>query len=278
MFNLVIMNTLNKNDNTAVLIFVALFCVCCCCCCSSSIISSGGLFLKSDKKDEPTASPPAASPPAASPPAASPPAASPPAASPPAASPLAASPPTNVTGFPVGTPVKCGKNELRGDDNSVYRVSETGTLRHYPNPDIAASWDSDWGEFETIDDCEGLVLGAQMEKKAASDSCVETCEINTTSVDGKYNLVMQSDGNLVIYEGSVVHWATGTTGNGTAPYRLVMQGDGNLVIYDKNDSVVWSTGTNGSGTAPYRLVMQSDRNLVIYDKNDSFIWATGTNT
>ena len=60
MFNLVIMNTPNKNDNTAVLIFVALFCVCCCCC-SSSIISGGSLFLKSDKKDKPTASPTAAS-------------------------------------------------------------------------------------------------------------------------------------------------------------------------------------------------------------------------
>ena len=26
---------------------------------------------------------------------------------------------------------------------------------------------------------------------------------------------------------------------GTAPYKLVMQGDGNLVIYDKNGSVLW---------------------------------------
>ena len=49
MFNLVIMNTPNKNDNTAVLIFIALFCVCCC---SSSIISGGALFLTSDKKDD----------------------------------------------------------------------------------------------------------------------------------------------------------------------------------------------------------------------------------
>ena len=52
------MNTINKNDNTAVLIFVALCCVCCFCCCSSSIISGGGLFLKSDKKDDPDESPP----------------------------------------------------------------------------------------------------------------------------------------------------------------------------------------------------------------------------
>ena len=72
MFNLVSMNTPNKNDNTAVLIFVVLLLLCVCCCCSSSIISSGALFLKSDKKDEPTASPPSdASSPAASSPAVS---------------------------------------------------------------------------------------------------------------------------------------------------------------------------------------------------------------
>ena len=71
MFNLVIMN--NKSKKKIILIFVVVFCMCCC---LSSIISGGTLFLKSDKKDEPTASPPAASPTAASPPAASPPAAS----------------------------------------------------------------------------------------------------------------------------------------------------------------------------------------------------------
>ena len=63
----------NKSNKKIILIFVVVFCMCCC---LSSIISGGTLFLKSDKKDEPTASPPAASPPAASPPAASPPAVS----------------------------------------------------------------------------------------------------------------------------------------------------------------------------------------------------------
>ena len=71
----------------------------------------------------------------------------------------------NVIGFPVGTSVNCEENDRRYDYGSVYRVSETGTLRHYPDEDIAASWDSEWVEFETIDDCEGLVLGAAMEKK-----------------------------------------------------------------------------------------------------------------
>jgi hypothetical protein len=46
-----------------------------------------------------------------------------------------------------------------------------------------------------------------------------------------------SDGNLVIYGKTKAVWSTGTSGRGTAPYKLVMQGDGNLVIYDKNGSV-----------------------------------------
>jgi len=82
MFNLVIMN--NKSKKKIILVVVVLFCMCCC---LSSIISGGSLFLKSDKKDEPTTSPPAASPPAASPPSdASPLDASPSDASPPAVS------------------------------------------------------------------------------------------------------------------------------------------------------------------------------------------------
>ena len=66
MFNLVIMD--NKSKKKIILIFVVVFCMCCC---LSSIISGGALFLKSDKKDEPTASPTAVSPTAASPTAAS---------------------------------------------------------------------------------------------------------------------------------------------------------------------------------------------------------------
>ncbi len=69
----------NKSKKKIILVVVVLFCMCCC---LSSIISGGSLFLKSDKKDEPTTSPPAASPPSdASPLDASPSDASPPAVS-----------------------------------------------------------------------------------------------------------------------------------------------------------------------------------------------------
>ena len=62
MFNLVIMKN-NKSKKKIALIFVVLFCMCCC---LSSIISGGSLFLKSDKKGDPAASPTGASPTAAS--------------------------------------------------------------------------------------------------------------------------------------------------------------------------------------------------------------------
>jgi len=103
------------------------------------------------------------------------------------------------------------------------------------------------------------------------DVCTETCREELTSFNNKYRLIMQTDGNLVLYENNTLVWKTDTYGTDTAPYKLVMQGDGNLVIYG-NTKAVWSTGTSGKGTGPYKLVMQGDGNLVIYDKNGSAIW------
>lgn len=58
--------------------------------------------------------------------------------------------------------------------------------------------------------------------------------------------------------------------------RLIVQNDGNLVIYDSRDKALWSSETNGQGEGPYLLRMQDDANLVLYDINDTPIWATGT--
>lgn len=44
---------------------------------------------------------------------------------------------------------------------------------------------------------------------------------------------------------------------------LVMQGDGNLVLYDNfSGRALWASGTDGRNGA--RAVMQSDGNLVVY--------------
>ena len=41
-------------------------------------------------------------------------------------------------------------------------------------------------------------------------------------------------------------------------YYVVMQTDGNLVIYTSGNSPIWSSGTSSQGTGPYRLVLQTD--------------------
>ena len=55
-----------------------------------------------------------------------------------------------------------------------------------------------------------------------------------------------------------------------------MQSDGNLVLYDGSNKALWSSNTNSKGVKPFRLVMQKDRNLVIYDGYNKPIWATRT--
>ena len=57
-------------------------------------------------------------------------------------------------------------------------------------------------------------------------------------------------------------------------YRLVLQGDGNLVLYDGSGRPIWSSGTNGSSVQT--LAMQYDGNLVLYSTAGVPLWWTGT--
>ncbi len=63
--------------------------------------------------------------------------------------------------------------------------------------------------------------------------------------DNSYNLVMQTDGNLVEYgSNGVSYWSTGTDNNPGA--YAIFQSDGNFVVYSSTNQVLWSTGTNGN--------------------------------
>ncbi|UQA62528.1 matrixin family metalloprotease [Polyangium aurulentum] len=99
-----------------------------------------------------------------------------------------------------------------------------------------------------------------------------------SSYDGRFQLVMQSDGNLVLYKltnGSVTPlWATGT--NSAMPDRMIMQEDGNLVLYKSSGAPVWATGTSSTANRYSRLVVQNDGNLVIYNQSGSPVWASNT--
>jgi len=96
------------------------------------------------------------------------------------------------------------------------------------------------------------------------------------SCDGRFEFKFQSDSNLVLYKyagGTATPiWASGTWNMGGD--KLIMQEDGNLVIYKANGSPIWASGTNGS--AGSRLDVQDDGNVVIYNASNQPIWHTNT--
>ncbi len=85
-----------------------------------------------------------------------------------------------------------------------------------------------------------------------------------------YRLVLQGDGNLVLYEGDTALWASSTSD----ATRFAVQDDGNLVLYNSAGTAVWSSETSGNAGAT--LVLQDDGNLVLIDSGGSPLWATNT--
>jgi hypothetical protein len=93
-----------------------------------------------------------------------------------------------------------------------------------------------------------------------------------STCNNKYVLVMQDDGNLVLYNQSRNPiWATGTEGRGK---RLSVQTDGNVVLYDGNNKPLWASNTDGNPNSIFSV--QSDGNLVVYRKDGQPIWSSKT--
>ncbi|WP_189113345.1 lectin [Pilimelia terevasa] len=96
------------------------------------------------------------------------------------------------------------------------------------------------------------------------------------SAGGRHRLVMQGDGNFVLYrrDGAreVARWATGTArpnpGEVTASFAAV---DDNLQV-THGVRVVWREDVPGASV----LVLQSDGNVVAYTSRGVAVWATNT--
>lgn len=92
------------------------------------------------------------------------------------------------------------------------------------------------------------------------------------SYNGVYHLVMQDDGNLVLYYFSTDtpnapgmqiiarSFDTGTRGKGQ--YAAV-QHDGNLAVYTSSNTWAWQAGTGGKTVANYRLVLEDNGRLYL---------------
>ncbi len=108
--------------------------------------------------------------------------------------------------------------------------------------------------------CGNLLAGQQLNPGQSKVSC-----------DGRFSLVMQGDGNLVLYQQGRALWNTQTNGRGG--HHAVMQGDGNFVLYTAGNVPLFNTRTNGRAGA--YLAVQSDGNLVVY-QGGAVRWNSGT--
>jgi cell wall-associated NlpC family hydrolase len=89
------------------------------------------------------------------------------------------------------------------------------------------------------------------------------------SANREYALVMQHDGNLVMYHLTKgVMWYTATFQAGS---WVTQQGDGNFVLYNALNRPVWATMTHLHPNS--RIVLQNDGNLVVYNQAGAYVWA-----
>jgi hypothetical protein len=93
------------------------------------------------------------------------------------------------------------------------------------------------------------------------------------SPNQRYRMIMQGDGNLVVYGPAGANWASG---HAVAGSSVVNTGDGDIVVASSPTARAnWHTGTafpfyGGAG----QLVMQDDGNLVFYRDNGAASWAS----
>ena len=93
----------------------------------------------------------------------------------------------------------------------------------------------------------------------------------TIEITGKGKLILQTDGNLVVYDAAnQARWASGT--NGKAVTHVVMQGDGNLVVYDRAGQPRFHTHTHGNPGAALHLV--GDGRLEVRAVDGRVLWSS----
>jgi hypothetical protein len=96
------------------------------------------------------------------------------------------------------------------------------------------------------------------------------------SEDGRFQLIMASNGDLLLWEvaGPNLLWSK-TFGGLPGSSFAVMQGDGNFVVYrGPGLAAVWATDT--ASYPGSRFLVQNDGNLVIYDASNVPRWASNT--
>ncbi|CAG9804670.1 unnamed protein product [Chironomus riparius] len=115
-----------------------------------------------------------------------------------------------------------------------------------------------------------------MDDSLGPNECLAVGE-TLVSANGCFRLIMQGDGNLVIYRQSnnKAIWSSKTSR--TCTNRACMQGDGNFVTYDCHDKATWASKTSKKEGS--WIIMQGDGNLVVYAwQSTRAFWSSKTVT
>lgn len=100
-----------------------------------------------------------------------------------------------------------------------------------------------------------------------------------SSPNGKFDLVYQTDGNLVLYKrdkpaGGEATWSTRTHGNSAGSFTVTPGGD--LVVTDADGKLLIALGDSGTDAdhVDRYLALQDDGNLVLSTAKDKAVWDT----
>ncbi|KAG5666765.1 hypothetical protein PVAND_014775 [Polypedilum vanderplanki] len=107
--------------------------------------------------------------------------------------------------------------------------------------------------------------------KLVIDQClVEDSSIK--SANGEFFLIMEKNGNLVIYATNqkVPIWATNT--DKTGGKRVCMQADSDFNMYSHSNTLIWSSKTKGLNGTYVKL--QNNGKLEMFTKADKKVWET----
>jgi hypothetical protein len=95
---------------------------------------------------------------------------------------------------------------------------------------------------------------------------------NSINSAGGYKLILQTDGNFVLYgPANQVIWSSNTYNNYNI-WDAILQADGNLVIRDGFGRSLWASDTSGNNNA---TLIVEDGGLKLVNANNHVIWAVG---
>jgi len=116
-------------------------------------------------------------------------------------------------------------------------------------------------------------IAALINKFVGNDSTLELMRLKVNdsifSENRRFHMIMQSDGNLVLYGPNGAVWNSATMTGGS---YAVMKATGTLIVKSPSERVLWSSRTHVKGGA--KFLLQNDGNFVIYSLGGTAIWST----